>query len=66
VPLRVLLGCGYKLTHRRSGLGVTIEVKNFLNRLTFPNVLGKEAPISDFVNFPLPGRTVLVTLFWRN
>ncbi len=66
VPLRVLLGCGYKLTHTPSGLGVTVEVKNFLNRLTFPNVQGREAPISDFVNFPLPGRTVLVTLFWRN
>ena len=25
--------------HARSGLGLTVEVKNFLNRLTFPNVL---------------------------
>lgn len=66
VPLRVLLGCGCKLTHARSGLGITVEVKNVLNRLTFPNLLGDEAPVSDFVNFPLPGRTVLVTLFWRN
>ncbi len=65
VPARVLLGCGARLFHPGSGVTLTLSVKNMMNRTTFTTAADRQAPLADYIGFPLPGRTVLLTLHWR-
>jgi len=61
---RILLGTGGRVSHSESGLSLTLEVRNLLNRTAVRDGDGRLQPLEDFVGFPLPGRTVFVTLDW--
>ena len=65
VPARLFLGAGYRLTHKKSGTSLTLEVHNALNHITAKTGNGETSPISDFVGFPLPGREIFLTFAWK-
>jgi outer membrane cobalamin receptor len=47
-------------------LELTLEVRNLLDTITGDDRSGDPRPVSDFEGYPLPGRTMLVTVRWRN
>jgi hypothetical protein len=54
VPRRLLLGAGAYAARPRSGLRVVLAARN----------LG-DSRVNDIAGFPLPGRSVFVTLEWQ-
>lgn len=65
VVARLLFGAGVKLSHPQRRLTLTLEVKNILDRIAVKNEEGARQPLQDFEGFPLPGRSVFLTLNWR-
>ena len=47
-------------------LELTLEVRNLLDTITVEDRSGRSRPVSDFEGYPLPGRTLFVTVRWRN
>ena len=45
---------------------MTVEVKNLLDTISVINRDGFRLPLQDFEAFPMPGRTVMATVFWRH
>jgi iron complex outermembrane receptor protein len=62
---RLLFGLGARLERPPQGLTLTLEIKNLLDRYTIRDADGSLHPLRDYEAFPLPGRTILVTLHWR-
>ena len=63
---RLLFGAGLRMSHKASGLSMTVEVKNLMDRYVLKDEQGNRRPLRDFESFPLPGRTVMATLHWRH
>ncbi len=59
---RFLLGTGVRMTVPGSGWTVTLEVKNLADTITTADAYGKLRPLRDFESFPLPGRTMMLTV----
>lgn len=62
---RLLFGAGLRMSHRATGVSVTVEVKNLLDTFVLKDAQGNRRPLRDFESFPLPGRTIMATLHWR-
>ena len=62
---RMLLGMGVKGSFLRHGLSLGLEIKNLLNTYSLPDENGIQRPLYDFHGFPLPGRTIMLTLHWK-
>jgi iron complex outermembrane receptor protein len=54
-PTRVLFGAGASLDHRASGLRAVLSAYNLL-----------DSPATDFLYFPLPGRSAFLTLHYSS
>ncbi len=63
---RLLVGAGLRLGAVEKGLTVTVQVKNLLDTISVINRDGYRLPLQDFEAFPMPGRTVMATVFWRH
>ncbi len=63
---RTLVGAGMKIASPRHGLSLTVQVKNIMDTTTVINQEGYKQALEDYEGFPLPGRTVLVTLCWKS
>jgi len=55
-----------RLEYRPAKLNCTLEVKNLLNDFVLTDEEGQRHMLRDFVGYPLPGRTVMLTLHWRS
>jgi hypothetical protein len=70
VPSRVLQGTGARLdVPGVRGLRIAFEIRNLLDVRTgtYPGLSGPETlPIGDQYNYPLPGRSFLVTARWTS
>jgi iron complex outermembrane receptor protein len=62
---RLLFGVGYRLERPREGLTLTLEVKNIFDTIAVEDADGRDRPVRDYEAYPLPGRTILVTLHLR-
>jgi len=62
---RLLFGLGYRLERPREGLSLTLEVRNLFDTYVIEDASGDRHPLRDYEGFPLPGRTVFVTLQWK-
>jgi iron complex outermembrane receptor protein len=62
---RMLFGIGLRLERPPDGLTLTFQVKNMFDRYVLKDAAGNQHPLRDFEGFPLPGRTILVTLHWK-
>jgi len=65
VVARFYIGLGGQLSFVSTGLSVSLDVRNLLNRISATDENGSERPLMDYEGFPLPGRTVFATLRWR-
>jgi iron complex outermembrane receptor protein len=70
LPARVFHGLGAAL-NLPGGLRAGVDVENLFDLRTFytnPPLAGRShpSPVSDFLGFPLPGRTVWMTLRWMH
>jgi len=55
VPSRLLLGAGASVSHSKSGIRLIFSASNLTNAFTF-----------DLTGFPLPGRSLFMTLDWAS
>ncbi|MBN2714787.1 MAG: TonB-dependent receptor [Deltaproteobacteria bacterium] len=62
---RALLGAGWQLEIIPAKLTVTLEIKNLLNSILLKDSTGRQRPLRDYLAFPLPGRSVFVTLRFK-
>lgn len=62
---RSLVGMGAKLTRPDLGLTFTLEVNNVFDTIVLYDKEGRPHPLRDYEAFPLPGRTVWLTIHWR-
>jgi len=61
-----LVGLEVGVEHPRSRLSLTLALDNLFDTITAVGSDGRTRPLSDFEGFPLPGRTFLATLRWRD
>ncbi|MBN2343933.1 MAG: TonB-dependent receptor [Deltaproteobacteria bacterium] len=61
---RTLLGAGAAVAYEPMQMTLTFEVKNLLNTIVLTDK-GVDKPLQDYDAFPLPGRSVFVTLHWK-
>jgi iron complex outermembrane receptor protein len=61
---RLLFGVGYRLERPQQGLTLTLEVRNVFDKYVLKDEDGRLHPLRDYEAFPLPGRTILLTLHW--
>jgi len=62
---RLLFGLGYRIERPREGLSLTLVVKNLFDTYVIEDADGSRHPLRDYEGFPLPGRSVFVTLQWK-
>ncbi len=62
---RALMGLGAKLTRPDLGLTFTLKVDNVFDTIVLYDKQGRPHPLRDYEAFPLPGRTVWLTVHWR-
>jgi iron complex outermembrane receptor protein len=61
-----LVGLSLGVERLPERLELTLEVRNLLDTITVEGANGRSRPVSDFEGYPLPGRTMLVTVRWRS
>jgi vitamin B12 transporter len=61
-----LLGIEVGVEHVRARVSLTLEIDNLLDTTTVVGSDGRTRPLSDFDGFPLPGRSFMATLRWRD
>jgi iron complex outermembrane receptor protein len=61
-----LMGLAIGVTRIPERLELTLEARNLLDTISVEDRRGRQRPISDFEGYPLPGRTLIATLRWRN